>query len=205
MVKPQDFFKSIDNSLLLNSIDVNNTEENELSQTLSVSTNEMFEINNKILMATKIEGKYIDYIKNIYIKNLNKSTNSEDLIVIDSYDGAEHLNTGKRNTSIISFSSTMISTSYIAKGEDAASSFDILTWQQIIAAETASNIFPVVENVFQNKKEIFDTLNNNDNDIKFSYYEVHDGRMIYMLTQHSLFNRKHHPFVLCKCKTGDGV
>ena len=68
MVKPQDFFKPIDNSLLLNSIDVNNTEENELSQTLSVSTNEMFEINNKILMAAKIEGKYIDSIKNIYIK-----------------------------------------------------------------------------------------------------------------------------------------
>ena len=99
----------------------------------------------------------------------------------------------------------MISTSDIATGEATASSFGILTWQQMITAETASNIFPVVENVFQNKKEIFDTLNNNDNDIKFSYYEVHDGRMIYMLTQHSLFNRKHHPFLLCKCKTGDGV
>ena len=57
MVKPQDFFKPIDNSLLLNSIDVNNTEENELSQTLSVSSNEMFASNNKILIAAKIEGK----------------------------------------------------------------------------------------------------------------------------------------------------
>ena len=36
-------------------------------------------------------------------------------------------------------------------------------------------------------------------------YDMHDGKMLYLLTQHSLFNRKHHPFLLCNCKRGAGV
>ena len=31
-------------------------------------------------------------------------------------------------------------------------------------------------------------------------YDVHDGKMLYNLLQHSLWNRKHHPFLLCKCQ-----
>ena len=37
------------------------------------------------------------------------------------------------------------------------------------------------------------------------YFELHDGKMLYLLTQHSLFNRKHFPFLLCKCQRGQGV
>ena len=29
--------------------------------------------------------------------------------------------------------------------------------------------------------------------------------MLYLLTQHSLWNRTHHPFLLCTCKRGEGV
>ena len=36
-------------------------------------------------------------------------------------------------------------------------------------------------------------------------YDLHDGKMLYCLTQHSLWNRKYHPFLLCKCKRGEGV
>ena len=34
---------------------------------------------------------------------------------------------------------------------------------------------------------------------------MHDGKMLYMLTQHSLYSRKFHPFLLCKCHRSDGV
>jgi len=36
-------------------------------------------------------------------------------------------------------------------------------------------------------------------------YDVHDGKMIYNLLQHSLWNGKNHPFLLCKCKRNDGL
>ena len=37
------------------------------------------------------------------------------------------------------------------------------------------------------------------------FYDTHDGKMIYILTQHSLYIRKHYPELLCKCKRGTAV
>jgi hypothetical protein len=36
-------------------------------------------------------------------------------------------------------------------------------------------------------------------------YDCHDGKMIYQYLQCSPWNRKHHPFILCKCKRNIGV
>ena len=36
-------------------------------------------------------------------------------------------------------------------------------------------------------------------------FDIHDGKMLYMLTGHSQWNRKHHPFLLCSCSRGEGV
>ena len=36
------------------------------------------------------------------------------------------------------------------------------------------------------------------------YIDLHDGKMLYLLTQNSLWNRRHHPFLLFKCKRGEG-
>ena len=41
--------------------------------------------------------------------------------------------------------------------------------------------------------------------LKYIFYELHDGKMLYLLTQHSLHNRKNKPFLLCECCRGDGV
>ena len=49
---------------------------------------------------------------------------------------------------------------------------------------------------------------NNDRseiDLKYCFKELHNGKMLYCLTQHSLFNWKHHPFLLCLCQRGEGV
>eukprot|EP00957_Ditylum_brightwellii_P119655 9129507-Ditylum_brightwellii.AAC.1 len=37
------------------------------------------------------------------------------------------------------------------------------------------------------------------------FYYMYDGKMLYSLTQHGNWNRKHHPFLLCKCRRGMGV
>ena len=34
---------------------------------------------------------------------------------------------------------------------------------------------------------------------------MHDGKMLYLLTQHCQWNVKHHPFLQCKCARGEGV
>ena len=39
-------------------------------------------------------------------------------------------------------------------------------------------------------------------DCKIYQYHMHDGKMLYLLTQHSQWNRKHYPFLMCKCKRG---
>ena len=36
-------------------------------------------------------------------------------------------------------------------------------------------------------------------------YKLHDGKMSHLLTGHALYNRKHHPFLLCTCQCGDGL
>ena len=38
-----------------------------------------------------------------------------------------------------------------------------------------------------------------------NFYDMHDGKMLYILTQHSLYSRKHYPYLLCRCKRGAAV
>ena len=45
-----------------------------------------------------------------------------------------------------------------------------------------------------------DTMNAN-----IDFYKMHDSKMIYQLTQHSLYSRKYHPMLLCRCKRGEVV
>ncbi len=44
-----------------------------------------------------------------------------------------------------------------------------------------------------------------DDEKLVEFYNFHDGKMLYMLTQHSLWSQKHHPFISCKCRKGDSV
>ena len=55
------------------------------------------------------------------------------------------------------------------------------------------------------------TLHNNTRTIpslkncRVKYYDLHDGKILYILAQHLLWNRKHHTFLLCQCYCGDDV
>ena len=62
-------------------------------------------------------------------------------------------------------------------------------------------MFPVVSPIFTEQMNISKT---EENDPKI-HYAMHDGKMIYALAQLSQYSRKHHPFLLCKCKHGEGV
>ena len=60
------------------------------------------------------------------------------------------------------------------------------------------NIIPVVESIYEEKSQIV-------NECNFNFYDMHDAKMLYLITQHSSWSRKNHPFLLCKCQRGEGV
>eukprot|EP00978_Attheya_sp_CCMP212_P033865 scaffold138900_cov52-Attheya_sp.AAC.5 len=65
--------------------------------------------------------------------------------------------------------------------------------------EKYANVFPVLRPVFEEKEALMTEQPN------ITIYEMHDGKMLYLLTQHALFKcTQHHPFLLCKCRS-DGV
>ena len=74
----------------------------------------------------------------------------DDLIVIDSFDGAEHSKSNKNRTSLISFSSQMFTPSMINSGAiTAGSSLNILTWQQMRATESYNTMMPAANDYFK--------------------------------------------------------
>ena len=77
------------------------------------------------------------------------------------------------------------------------SSLIILTCQQMLGDEKPQNIFQEIQEVFETKKEM-----RKDDHL---FYNLHDGKMMYNFTQHSLFNRKYNSFLLCTCNRGASV
>ena len=161
--------------------------------------------NQVSIQGSKLKGKYSDYID--LIKSKHKShgrviTSEENKIVIDSFDGAEHLRSKKNITNIISFSTSLHCPSWILEGKvSAGSSLNILTWQQIMASENHTTIMCAVQSYFQQRKRLSDELVTKS----YHFYDLHDGKMLYLLTQHSMWNRKNRPFLLCSCERGEGV
>ena len=74
-----------------------------------------------------------------------------------------------------------------------------MTWQQILAKESPQNVMPAFREYYSSVRKLVDS--NGD----VLVYDCHDGKMLYILTQHSLWNRTGHPFILCKCRRGDCV
>ena len=127
------------------------------------------------------------------------------MIVIDSIDGAEHHRSKKSITSVISFSTSLTNPDWINDmSGTAGSSHNILTLQQLRGKETYESMIPSTIDYF-NSKNYFKQRQNETSQSTYYYYDMHDCKMLYLLCQHSLWNRKHKPFLLCNCKRGEGV
>ena len=105
-------------------------------------TNEVFE--------AKIMGGYKKYCTLMFKKHKTVSPNVEGKILVsDSYNGAFH----KNQSSVISFSSQMMSSEILKGTYSAGISLNILTWMQIKASKKAANIFPTLKNIFKENKK----------------------------------------------------
>ena len=157
--------------------------------------------------SAKLEGGFARYLGMMREKleriGVPVTTEKGVIGVIDSFDGAEHKNSEEGITSVTSFSSCVFSLDTCLNGLTTSQSVNILTWQQFIGKENAYNVLKTVRHHYEERQKLHDKLLSQSKDIRF--YDLHDGKMLYLLTQHSLFNRKHRPFLLCSCGKGDGV
>ena len=154
------------------------------------------------VVAEKIDADYDAYMQILVDKHQlsNKNKLCGDIIMMDSFDGAEHSNNPRTCRNIVSYNSQLLSAGTINDGNSPAQSFNILTWQQVLGDEKCANIFPVVDSVYESKKKLINEGLESLPSCNVSFYDMHDGKMLYLLTQHSLYSRKFHPFLLCDCK-----
>jgi len=107
-------------------------------------------------------------------------------IVVNLYGVICFVCAGRNKTNIVSFSSQICCESTVKSGVSPAESFNILTWQQMLGKENSATIFPVVEDIYKCKRELHlgSKLSLIPN-CKVHYYDIHDGKMIYILTQNT--------------------
>ena len=74
----------------------------------------------------------------------------------------------------------------------AGSSLNILTWQQVKGIETHEIMMKSTASYYKQKKIIREEASSNGKRQNYSFYDLHDGKMLYLLIQHSVWNRKEH-------------
>ena len=106
------------------------------------------------ILTARVKGSfstYIEYMEDMFKKKHGKI--DKNLIIIDSYNGAEHKKTTKGKTSIISFNSQLISPSSISTVSP-ASSTNIFTWQQVVGEEKFATLLPALKKCTHTKLEL---------------------------------------------------
>ena len=167
---------------------------------------------NTTIIGAKLDGSYTDIINLMKSKHIAKGfslRDGEDMIVINSFDGAEAFKTQKNVSSVVSFSSSLLTTSLIQeKHVTAGASFNVCTWLQMMGKENLKMMKCVLDNEYWTSRKALVEGSKKMQGLSSSkvwVYDVHDAKMLYSLLQHSQWNRKHKPFLLCKCKRGDGL
>ena len=79
---------------------------------------------------------------------------SSTVIMIDSFDGANHLLTDFGSISLTSYSSQLFSLETFKQGNSTCESHNILTWQQVMANENSKNVLPAVRKHYEEKSHL---------------------------------------------------
>ena len=95
------------------------------------------------ILAAKIDGGYCNYCNLLKEKfDTPDQKLNGNKIILDSYDRALHNRTKNGRSSIVSFSSSMVSNQILRRpGITAGGSLNILTWQQYLGDEKAQYLF----------------------------------------------------------------
>jgi hypothetical protein len=164
--------------------------------------------NGDKVIGAKLEGSMEDYLNIMKERHIakNRNVDCDDMIIISSFDGAEIKHSKKQKCSVISFSSSMFTASMLnTKQVTAGQTSNILTWQQVLAKEDKYIMQQSSKDYFRDRKRLLDGNSERNSSNKIFCYDCHDGKMIYQLLQCSMWNRKHSPFIICKCSRNEGV
>ena len=123
--------------------------------------------------------------------------------IIDCFDGSSYQIFEKSNkiSTIINFNSTIFGVKSVEKFNTTASSRNILTWKQMPGNGNYANVSEAIEDEYNERHSLLNEYNLK-HDCQIYQYHMHDGKMLYLITQHSMLNRQHYPFFMCKCKRG---
>ena len=165
------------------------------------------------IVGANIESTYIEMVQLMLKKHAAKghslANGDDEVIIINSFDGAEAFKSRKNVNSVVSFSSSLLTSKMIYNDQiKAGESFNILTWSQAMGKETFGLIQKVLGPKYWEERHslsIGKTSLPDVPDSKVWIYDVHDGKMLYSLLQHSMWNRRHNPFLLCKCTRNAGL
>ena len=71
----------------------------------------------------------------------------------------------------------------------------------MIGNENYANISQSIKNEYNERQYLINKYNLKHGCQIYQYY-MHDGKMLYLITQNSMWNRKHYLYLICKCKRG---
>lgn len=100
-------------------------------------------------------------------------------------DGADHSVIKRNDTSVISYNAQMFG-EFIQKMIIPASSFNILTYQQVKAQEKLRYILLAIEDRWTALKELRRTHHKILDNCEIFFFEIDDVKFLYILTQHLL-------------------
>lgn len=75
----------------------------------------------------------------------------------------------------------------------------------MIGKEDPVHVLKSIKDYYFQKLQLRQSLQREGEGKNAMLFDMHDGKMLYILTGHSLWNRKHFPFLLCTCARADGV
>ena len=133
---------------------------------------------------------------------------SEPVGIINCCDGANHEMTRAKEASLITSSIAMFSGTSINKNKmNVSNPKSILTILQAQAKVSWFNLEQLLEGYYDevNDDSLLKGFIDYSKAVEVEFYNLHDAKMLYLLTQHSTWSRKHHPFSPCKCKRGEAV
>lgn len=161
------------------------------------------------VIGAKLEGRMDKWIDEVMLKKFSDRgkivDDGDDLILLNCFDGAEAIKTEKELKGVISFSSQLLPPKLVQNGTvQAGSSFNILTWMQLLAKEELHVLQASMKDYLEIRRELVEgsIKSNLLPNSKLWCYDVHDGKLLYLMAQHSMWNRKNHPFLMCKCTRG---
>ena len=85
------------------------------------------------------------------------------------------------------------------------SSHSVLTYQQTGCPEKIEYVLPALEVVWEDLKKMQAEGELKIDGCDIFPHELHNGKMLYLITQHSLWNRTNKPYLRCGCRRGVGV